>query len=40
VGSGDTAASCMMDLPFDVDASIRRLIRILADAYEARLDGT
>jgi hypothetical protein len=33
----------MMDLPFDIDASVRRLILLillLADAYEARLDGT
>src|SRR5437764_15382777 len=28
-----------MDPPFDVNANVRRLIRLLADAYEARLDG-
>jgi hypothetical protein len=29
----------MMDPPFDGYANVRRLIRLLAEAYEARLDG-
>jgi hypothetical protein len=29
----------MMDPPFDVHANIRRLICLLSDADEARLDG-